>query len=113
MFLAFGNTISTSECFGWIGRALERLQARVAIARSAQTIGLGRIKNPYRSMDGFTASLPPCALPASSGSSAVLAAHGESRPGRHTLRSSGSHAIAQVDCSAGETSRLEEFEIPS
>src|SRR5436309_11962414 len=43
----------------------------------------------------------------------VLAARGESRPGSHALRSSAPHAIAQVDCSGAETSRLKEFEIPS
>jgi ParB family chromosome partitioning protein len=42
-----------------------------------------------------------------------LAARGESRPGSHALRSSAPHAIAQVDCSGAETSRLKEFEIPS
>src|SRR5258707_5163624 len=44
---------------------------------------------------------------------AALAARGESRPGSHALRSSAPHAIAQVDCSGAETSRLKEFEIPS
>jgi hypothetical protein len=31
----------------------------------------------------------------------------------HALRSTASHAIAQVDYSGAETSRLKEFEIPS
>ena len=31
----------------------------------------------------------------------------------HALRSSASHAIVQVDYSGAETSRLEEFEIPT
>ena len=35
------------------------------------------------------------------------------RPGGHALRSRAPHAIAQVDGSGAETSRLKEFEIPS
>src|SRR5437867_2124925 len=55
---------------------------------------------------------PEVAL-APAGSLTPLAARGESRPGSHALRSSAPHAIAQVDCSGAETSRLKEFEIPS
>src|SRR5215831_17710479 len=38
----------------------------------------------------------------------VLAARGESRPGSHALRIAPPQAIAQVDCSGAETSRVKQ-----